>query len=133
MRRSIRCFWFGLAGVVPFVGASLAWQALQLFKTVEPRHDAGASFRIALWITLLIATPFIFLSANWPPVVVAAILTIAIDAIVDFFRQTQSRWNPAARMAWAGATLARAGLGFSAVCLTVAISRLVDSLIFGLR
>jgi hypothetical protein len=126
VRRSFRCFWFGLLGLVPIIGVGLAWQALRLSgQMVSP-------FTMTIWGTLALATPFLFVSVNWPPIAVAALMVAVIDASVDFRRSraTQSgAWNPAQAWAWTGVMLARSGLGFTAVLISGFIAFVIANIL----
>ena len=135
MRQSMRCFWFGVAGLLPVAGAGLAWQALRLFKEIEGRGArVSASFSISVWLPVFVATPFIMAAVNWPPVAALALAVAGIDAAMRYKSwraAAKETWNPAANWAWAGAALARAGLALSAVLALALLTRVFDIALFG--
>lgn len=130
MRQATRCFWFGVAGLLPVAGAGLAWQALQLSTEIEggrPQRQIG--FSVSLWLAAAAATPFLMASVNWPPVAVISLAVAVIDAANDYCGRRA--WNPAARWAWAGAMLARTGLALSAILALALLTMVFDFVLFG--
>lgn len=125
IRQSFRCFWFGAVGLIPGLGISLAWQAIELFHQI--RRSSGdhsrPAFPIALLITATLVNPLLQLGIGWAAALVATFFLALVFLAWTFarFHQTSTeRWNPARHWAWAGATFGGLGLAFSLLLLQAA-------------
>jgi hypothetical protein len=118
IRNSFRCYYFGLFGLIPFLGASPAWQALKRFKEIleASGETERRAFPKALLYSALVFFPIIALGAGFPTITVLFFALATIYGIwmrIQFKRTAATLWNPARHFAWAGATLARIGLAAS--------------------
>jgi hypothetical protein len=126
IRRSLRCWRFGLVGLLPLAGTGFAWQALRIRRRVSAD-----------------------LEENWkpPPVyiywLVGTAATLPVDANLDiggdllllmvllavqswhcwrsFPRLAEPIWNPAGRHLTAGTLCAYLGLGLSLWTVVVSV------------
>jgi hypothetical protein len=67
IRRSFRCFWYGVAGLIPGVGVALAWQAIGLFRSIAKAggEQTDSHFPAALFLTAFLVNPILIVSMDW--------------------------------------------------------------------
>jgi hypothetical protein len=127
IRRSIRCFLFGLAGTIPIFGLGAAVLALRLQRqlaqeTGEPPGPKGIT--TCLGIFLLLSA--ILLCCDQPEIVLAlAFLLCALQSWLVFrhyCRTEPVESNPARHLAYWGAGLACAGLNLSSTIVLLSIA-----------
>lgn len=133
IRRSMRCFVFGLMGVVPLLGLGMACLALLLHRQVaqetgEPVRTAGV-YGCAVAYFVLAA---VLLCLDQTGLVLAlAILLSALQGYWLFreYRRTEPvQWNPARHLVYWGAGLALAGLNLSSIILLLGIFDVIRGL-----
>jgi hypothetical protein len=126
IRRSMRCFVFGLMGAVPLLGLGMACLALLLGRQVaqetgEPVRTAGVNGCAAAFFALAAA----LLCFDQTSLVLAlAILLSALQGYLLFreYRRTEpAQWNPARHLVWWGAGLALAGLNLSSIIILLGL------------
>lgn len=126
IRRSIRCFLFGLVGAIPCAGLGMVWLAFKLYR------DIAAETREPVKIYPLFLTSFsglyvgVACCANHLPDGVLADAVVALGLQIMFIRQQYRKneaaeWNPARHLMYWGMALANAGLIFSAALVILAI------------
>jgi len=135
IRRSQRCFIFGLFGLVPFFGLGLAWQAIRLHR--ELAKETGESpdltpFNRCLIVSVFaLALFFLMLETDddrdWAVLALGFLLPIFQGAL--FWQQHQRSeppyWNPGRNLAYWGVWLAFTGLILSATFLIVIVDALL--------
>jgi hypothetical protein len=133
IRRSMRCFVFGLMGIVPLFGLGTAWLALRLWREVaeetgEPARLSGANWNFIAAFMAAVALLFY----NGPPwysvltdlVLAAGILLPARQGwllVRQYGRVEPLEWNPARHLVYWGAGLAYAGLVLSSLIIMIVI------------
>ncbi len=134
IRRSLRCFMFGLIGVVPFLGLALAVLALQLyhqvlFETGELKGPIKRSYGniLARFLYWLIGTAYILTyygCYGYLGVISVAGLfwgTPLVFLLHRYWTVTPREWNPARMHLYWGAALAFTGC-FTTVILLVLLT-----------
>jgi len=126
IRRSMRCFVFGVVGAVPLFGLGTAFLALRLQR--ELARETGVPARAA-WMdgssVIAFALMLFFLLLDQAgPVLALAFLLCAVQGLLLFrqYRLTEpADWNPARHLAWWGAGLAHAGLNLSSTIIILGV------------
>lgn len=126
IRRSIRCFLFGLVGAIPCVGLGMVWLAIKLYRDIAA--ETGEKVQLyPLYVTsisgLYVAgTCFTF---DLPDGVLADAVVLLVLQFLFIRRQYRknapAEWNPARHLMYWGLGLANAGLNLSAVVVMLAI------------
>ena len=133
IRRSMRCFVFGLMGAVPLLGLGMACLALLLGRQVaqetgEPVRTAGVNGCAVAYFALAV----VLLCFDQTGLVLAlAILLSALQGYLLFreYRRTNpAQWNPARHLVYWGAGLALAGLNLSSTILLLGILAVIRDL-----
>jgi hypothetical protein len=126
IRRSIRCFLFGLVGAIPCVGLGMAWLAFKLHRDIA--IETGEKVQLyPLFMTSAAGLYFgVACSAhNWPDGVLAdAIVVLGLQFLFirrQYRNNAPAEWNPARHLMYWGLGLANAGLILSAVLVVLAI------------
>jgi hypothetical protein len=126
IRRSMRCFIFGLLGLIPFFGVGFAYQALRLRRAISA--DIGDAWDpppvYCYWVIGLVA---VIAAWSWITVTVAMLVFLAVVALQtwhcwrSFRAAPEAIWNPGRQQLFWGVIFAYAGLGLSlwALVLTV--------------
>jgi hypothetical protein len=126
IRRSMRCFVYGLMGAVPLFGLGMACLTLRLRR--ELAEETGEAVRLtgALWCSIAaFALAFVLLCCDQAGLVLA--LGILLPALQGYwlFRQYQRAepplWNPARHLVYWGAGLAYAGLVLSSTIILLSL------------
>ena len=127
IRRSMRCFVFGLLGVIPLLGIGPACLALLLRR--ELAEETGEPLQLTMANNSSIAASFlavILLACGQDGLVLAlGILLAALQGGLLFrqYRRVEPlEWNPARHWVWWGAGLAYAGLILSALIILINIA-----------
>jgi hypothetical protein len=142
MRRSVRCFAFGVTGMVPFIGVLTAWRALRLWQEVseETGEPAGSSVakKCAVSSFALAVALFFFKRAGGDPrsylagmiAIIVGLLLLVLGILLparqgyllirQYGRTEPREWNPARHFAYWGAGLAYAGLALSSTLISLA-------------
>lgn len=133
IRRSMRCFTFGLLGVVPVFGAGFAWQALRLRRAISA--EVGDAWEpppvYCYWVIGMIA---VLVSWQWLPLAVAGTVFPLVIGIQtwhcwrSFISTREVTWNPGRIQLLWGVILAYAGLGFSLWALVSLVLIVGDAL-----
>jgi len=115
IRRSLRCFIFGLLGVIPLIGLGPALVALRLHRQValESGDYYGVARIVTWWLIGLLAIPAYYLTLGFAGAVLMAGLTVTVQASIlwSHYRTSQAReWNPARNYLYWGVGLAYTGL-----------------------
>jgi hypothetical protein len=126
IRRSIRCFAFGLVGAVPLFGLGTAFLALRLHRELAresgvPVRATGLDASTVIAFALLIALCY-FNQAGL--VLAAGFLISGLEGyllLLQYRRIELSDWNPARNLAWWGAGLAYTGLNLSVTIIVLGI------------
>jgi hypothetical protein len=133
IRRSTRCFVFGILGAVPLLGIGPACLALLLHRQVgeetgEPKGLGGIYSSVAVFCILAIA----LLCCEQAGFVLAlGFLLCGLQAYLlrrQYLRTEPLEWNPARHLTWWGAWLALAGLNLSGTLILLAIWAVVSNL-----
>jgi hypothetical protein len=126
IRRSTRCFLFGLAGAIPCFGLGTAWLSFKLYRDIAA--ETGEPVQLyPLFITSVsgLWVGVGFLTIHWPDVVLGDAIVVLGLEFLFIFRQYRknapSEWNPARHLMYWGLGLANAGLILSAVVVILAI------------
>lgn len=131
IRRSQRCFVFGLCGLVPLFGVGLAWQATVLALQVakECGEPIRQSTKGGLVIVLGLILTGVLLELEQAGLALAlGFLLAAIPGILllrEYHRTKAREWNPARHLLFWGAGLAQAGMVISATILLLIIDSLL--------
>jgi hypothetical protein len=126
IRRSTRCFLFGLVGAIPCFGLGTAWLAFKLYRDIAA--ETGERARLYP----LFFTSFSGLSVgmacsmgDMPEGVLAdAIVVLGLQFLYilrQYRNNAPAEWNPARHLMYWGLGLANAGLILSAVVVMLAI------------
>jgi hypothetical protein len=126
IRRSIRCFAFGLAGAVPLFGLGTAFLALRLQR--ELARETGVPARAALMDgSAVVAFALMLMSLLYDQAGFALALGFLLCAVQGYlllrqYRRTEpADWNPARHLVYWGAALARTGLILSATIILAGV------------
>lgn len=124
IRRSMRCFTFGVIGLVPVLGTGLAIQALRLGRAISSDLDERWQIppvplywligMVALW-----ATDAAFGLAGDLFAMLVAVGAQSWHVWRRLVAQPEKVWNPARSQVIWGVTLAYAGLAFSLWTLAI--------------
>ena len=116
IRQSMRCFVFGLLGVIPLFGLGLAWLALVLHRQLarESGDSTLISFpNICCIVAIFELAIFFMLMSQGGLVLSLGLLMSALQAFFlfrQFSRTEPLHWNPARHLAYWGVWLACVGL-----------------------
>jgi len=122
IRRSMRCFVYGLMGAVPLVGLGMACLTLRLRR--ELAEETGEPVRLTGALRCAIAAfalAFVLLCCHQTGLVLA--LGILLPALQGYgllrqYQRAEPRlWNPARHLVYWGAGLAYAGLVLSSLVI----------------
>lgn len=118
IRRSIRCLVFGLIGVVPFLGVTLAWLALGLHRQVllETGERWHPGFLHRLWLAGLLIVPVLDRWAGLERLSLFVLLLLMAQGAwlrQQYRRESGREFNPARRELYWGAGLAYTGLAIT--------------------
>jgi hypothetical protein len=114
IRRSLRCFIFGLIGVLPLFGLAAAGLALQLGRKIAEETGERWSFKAVsgCWICgLILINLYSFAVDNFAAVAVAVIfLGLQVFLLRSLYRNNPAKeWNPARHLMYWGVGLAYTG------------------------
>jgi hypothetical protein len=131
IRRSQRCFAFGLFGLVPFFGLGLGWRAIVL--ALQVAKECGEPISQSMKGSLVIVAGLFLIGAllvlDQSGLALAfGLLLAAFPGILLFreYHRTEPReWNPARHLVFWGAGLAQAGIVISATILLLIIDALM--------
>jgi hypothetical protein len=126
IRRSTRCFVFGLGGVVPWFGLALAGMAFRLKRQLS--RETGESFSLRhihyLWICgLVLFALFVMGGENLAALATAAIF-FGLEArllAAEYRRNKYTQSNPARHLVYWGIGLAYAGCVVSILIVLLAV------------
>ena len=126
IHRPIRCFKYGLLGVIPLFGTAMALLALRLHR--ELAAETGVRWNFApmgiLWICGL-GLITLFAAAQNPALAqTTALVFLGLQSLFvlrHYQTHKPKEWNPARHLAYWGAGLACAGLALSAGLVALAI------------
>jgi hypothetical protein len=129
LRSSVRCLLFGLIGLVPILGAGLAWQAMTMGR--ELLEETGEAWDwepfLLLWVTgsmcVALLAPFLGLGMI---LLLWAWMTAGHSCLFArrFREGAPPLFNGARREAFAGMALGMAGVGGSVMLVALLFSRL---------
>jgi hypothetical protein len=133
IRRSTRCFVFGILGAVPLLGIGPACLALLLHRQVgeetgEPKGPGGIYSSAAVFYILAVMLLYLGQAGF---VLALGFLLSAVQAYLlrrQYLRTEPLDWNPARHLTWWGAWLALAGLNLSGTLILLAIWAVVRNL-----
>ena len=120
IRRSIRCFIFGLVGAIPCLGLGMVWLAFKLYRDIA----AETGERAQLYPLFLTSAAGLYMGvaccANDLPdgALAAAIVVLGLQLLFirrQYRKNAPAEWNPARHLVYWGLGLANFGLIFSAV------------------
>jgi hypothetical protein len=120
IRRSMRCFIFGLVGVIPCFGLGMAGLAFKLYRDIA--DETGEP--VQLYPLFLTSASGLYLGAaccanNLPDGVLAdALVVLGLQFLFirrQYRKNAPAEWNPARHLMYWGLGLANAGLIMSAV------------------
>jgi hypothetical protein len=126
IRRSIRCFLFGLVGAIPCFGLGMAWLAFKLYRDIAAETGERVTlyplfFTSAFGLCVGIA----YFAIDLPGVVLGDAIGVLGFQTLFILRQYRSNapaeWNPARHLMYWGLGLANAGLNLSAVVVILVI------------
>jgi hypothetical protein len=126
IRRSIRCFLFGLMGAVPLFGVGAAILALRLQRQLAEEAGEPAR-RSAVNGATLVACALVLMFRCYDQAGLVLALGILLSAVQGWLLSRQYRrmepveWNPARHLAYWGAGLAYAGLNLSVTMVLLLI------------
>jgi len=130
IRRSTRCFLFGLVGTIPCFGLGMAWLAIKLYRDIAA--ETGESVRLLpLFLTSVLGLYLgtLFFAADWPVAFLGDAIAVLVFQLLFILRQYRRNapvdWNPARHLMYWGLGLANAGLNLSAV-VVIAVIYLVN-------
>lgn len=124
IRRSMRCFVFGIFGAIPFFGLGLAWVALKSQRQLS--RETGDNIPIRLPCLMSIAClelmiMFLRLDLEFLALV-SAVLSLGVPLVLiqrQYRRFEPAEWNPARHLAYWGVGLACAGIVLSCIGVVV--------------
>ena len=134
IRRSMRCFLFGVIGLVPLLGAGFAYQALRLRRSLSTDLEDGWAPPpvIVFWlmgIAAMIASRSL-LGLGGDLAICVAILGLQSWLCWHRFQNRREKvWNPGGRQLLLGVLSAYAGLGLSlwiVVVLVLQVLKMLD-------
>src|SRR2546427_29283 len=100
IRRSMRCFVFGLIGAIPLLGLSMAWLAFRLQRQVanatgEQIRFAPLHLSLGIGLILLLAAALV---ESVGAVLAAVLILLALQFFLwrrQYLRNVPLEWNPA--------------------------------------
>jgi hypothetical protein len=126
IRRSTRCFLFGLVGAIPCFGLGTAWLAFKLYRDIA----AETGEPVQLYPLFLTSVSGLYMGvaccANDLPdgVLADAIVVLGLQFLFirrQYRKNAPAEWNAARHLMYWGLGLANAGLILSAVVVILAI------------
>ena len=133
IRRSFRCFVFGLIGLVPFFGLSMAGLAFYLRR--EIMRDTGerweSRFFHSIWLCAIIIIAIFYFGSSLSGAVATAVTFISVQAWLlhsQYRRNPPGRWNPARHLVYWGIGLAYTGCVLSVISTVIGFIILTDTL-----
>jgi hypothetical protein len=126
IRRSVRCFIFGLVGAVPCFGLGMVWLAFKLYRDIA----AETGERVQLYPLYLTSVSGVWMAAvcavnDLPAGVLAdAVVVLALQYLFlrrQYLRNAPAEWNPARHLMYWGLGLANLGSILSAVTVLLVI------------
>ena len=128
IRRSIRCFVFGVIGLVPLFGAGFAYQALRLRRAVSlDLEDGWKPPPVYLyWLLGTVALLAADAGIGVPGDVVVCVVILGIQSwqcYRCFDRASTPVWNPGQRELLWGVLLAQVGLALTLWTIVVLVLR----------
>jgi hypothetical protein len=133
IRRSMRCFLFGVVGLVPLIGAGFAYQALRLRRSLSADLEDGWTPPpvIVFWLMGIAA---MLVARSWLGLAGDLAICVAILGLQSWlcWRSFQNRhekvWNPGGRQLFLGVLSAYAGLGVSLWIVVVLVLQVLQVL-----
>lgn len=126
IRRSVRCFLFGLIGAVPCFGLGMVWLAFRLYRDLA----AETGERVKLYPLYLTSVSGVLVAAagmvnDLPEVVLGdAIVMLGLQFLFlrrQYLRNAPAEWNPARHLMYWGLGLANLGSILSAATVLLVI------------
>jgi hypothetical protein len=130
IRRSMRCFTFGVLGLVPLFGTGFACQALRLRRSVSEDLQDGWKPPPVYGYWLLGALALMAGNSFWslPGDLTACIAVLGLQSWHcwrSFLRRAGTAWNPADHELFWGTLFAYAGLGLTLWSVVVLVLQVI--------
>jgi len=115
INRSIRCFLFGLVGVIPCFGSGMMWLAFKLHRDIAAETGEKVTL-LPLHLTSVagVALAAVCLANNLPDGVLADVVVLfGLQFLYirrQYLKNAPAQWNPARSLMYWGLGLANAGL-----------------------
>lgn len=126
IRRSVRCFLFGLVGAIPCVGLGMVWLAIKLYRDIA----AETGEKVKLYPLYVTSASGLFVAGtcfvcDLPDGLLADVVVMLLLQFLFILRQYRknapAEWNPARHLMYWGLGLANFGLLFSAAVVMIVI------------
>jgi hypothetical protein len=126
INRSVRCFIFGVIGVIPCFGLGTAWLAFRLFLDLAAETREPVKLYPLYLTSMAGAVVAIFCCAmSLPDGVLADVIFLLGFQLLflrrQYFHTTPAEWNPARHLMYWGLGLANLGLIFSTLLVLFVI------------
>jgi hypothetical protein len=126
INRSVRCFRFGIVGVIPCFGLGMVWLAFKLCRAVAA--ETGEPVKLyPLFLSSAVGVGLAavhFLADMQEGVLADAIVLLGLQLFFlrrQYLKNAPAEWNPARHLMYWGILLANLGLLLSAVVVLLAI------------
>ncbi len=133
IRRSLRCFLFGLIGVIPLFGLSMAGLTFRLRGEImqETGERWESRFFNSIWFCGIILLGLFYFSSSLTGTATVALIFISIQAWLlnsQYRNNPPGQWNPARHLVYWGIGLAYTGFVLSVITATFCLVMLADIL-----
>lgn len=123
IRRSLRCFIFGLFGAIPFFGLSLSWLVFRIGREIQTATGERVSFSLinSAWICGLILIDVYAFAVGLAAAVAIALIFLALQIFLmrrEYKKNSPTEWNPARHFFYWGIGLAYTGY-VGSVCIFI--------------
>ncbi|HEY3864400.1 MAG TPA: hypothetical protein VGO59_21210 [Verrucomicrobiae bacterium] len=126
IRRSMRCFAFGLVGAIPCFGLGMGWLAFKLYRDIAA--ETGESIKLyPLFLTSIsgLVLGAVCFKVHWPNTALAeAVLMAGLQFLFlrrQHLKNAPAEWNPGRHLMYVGLGLANAGLILSGILVMAAV------------
>ena len=114
IRRSLRCFVFGLIGAIPFLGLSMSWLAFRIGREISAATGERVRFSLlnGAWLCGLALIDVYAFAVSIAAAVAVGLLFLALQIFLlrrEYKNNSPRKWNPARHFFYWGIGLAYTG------------------------